>query len=161
MTNEIRADIYEQVLHTDWASLAGYRSGDLLFRVNGDAGAVANSVLTFLPNAVTALISFGGAFVIMVSHDPAMAALALAGGPVSFLASRCTTRRLRRFQRENQEVASDRTVFDQETFQNLQFIKAFGMLNQVTEKFYHIQRRAMDVAARQNRFQAYMMMLTS
>lgn len=161
VTNEIRADIYEQVLHTDWASLAGYRSGDLLFRVNGDAGAVANSVLTFLPNAVTALISFGGAFVIMVSHDPAMAALALAGGPVSFLATRCTTRRLRRFQRENQEVASDRTVFDQETFQNLQFIKAFGMLNQVTEKFYHIQRRAMDVAARQNRFQAYRMMLTS
>ena len=84
VTNEIRADIYEQVLHTDWASLAGYRSGDLLFRVNGDAGAVANSVLTFLPNAVTALISFGGAFVIMVSHDPAMAALALAGGPSLF-----------------------------------------------------------------------------
>ena len=49
VTNEIRADIYEQVLNTDWESLAKYRSGDLLYRVNGDAGLVANNVLTFLP----------------------------------------------------------------------------------------------------------------
>ena len=44
VTNEIRADIYEQVLNTDWASLAKYRSGDLLYRVNGDAGMVANNI---------------------------------------------------------------------------------------------------------------------
>ena len=30
VTNEIRADIYEQVLRTNWESLAKYRSGDLL-----------------------------------------------------------------------------------------------------------------------------------
>ena len=47
VTNEIKADIYEQVLRTDWAYVAGYRSGDLLYRVNGDAGMVANSILTF------------------------------------------------------------------------------------------------------------------
>ncbi len=29
VTNEIRADIYEQVLRTDWADLSRYRSGDL------------------------------------------------------------------------------------------------------------------------------------
>ena len=57
--NEIRGDIYEQVLRTNWESLAKYRSGDLLYRVNGDAGTVANTILTFLPNVVTTLISFG------------------------------------------------------------------------------------------------------
>lgn len=62
VTNEIRGDIYEQVLRTSWESLAKYRSGDLLYRVNGDAGTVANTILTFLPNVVTALISFGGRF---------------------------------------------------------------------------------------------------
>ena len=110
VTNEIRADIYEQVLHTDWEALAGYRSGDLLYRVNGDAGSVANSVLTFLPNAVTALVSFGGAFIVMIRNDPAMAVIALAGAPVSFFTSRYTTRKMRQFQRENQELSSDRTV---------------------------------------------------
>ena len=29
VTNEIRADIYEQVLHTDWEALAGYRSMEM------------------------------------------------------------------------------------------------------------------------------------
>ena len=161
VTNEIRADIYEQVLHTDWASLARYRSGDLLYRVNGDAGSVANSVLTFLPNAVTALVSFGGAFIVMIRNDPAMAVIALAGAPVSFLTSRYTTRKMRQFQRENQELSSDRTVFDQETFQNLQFIKAFGMLDQVTKKFHRIQEETMEISSRQNKFQSFSTIVTS
>ena len=161
VTNEIRADIYEQVLRTSWSSLAKYRSGDLLYRVNGDAGMVANSILTFLPNVVSALISFGGAFVVMIRNDPAMALIAMAGGPITFLTTRYSTRRMRQFQKENQEIASDRTVFDQETFQNLQFIKAFGMLDQVTEKFHRIQKETVNIAMLQNKFQSWMTVFTS
>ena len=161
VTNEIRGDIYEQVLRTNWESLAKYRSGDLLYRVNGDAGMVANTILTFLPNVVTTVISFGGAFIIVVQHDPWMALIALMGAPVSFLTSRYSARKMRQFQRDNQNVASDRTVFDQETFQNLQFIKAFGMIDRVTEKFHKIQRDSVDLALEQNRFQQSMTIATS
>ena len=161
VTNEIRGDIYEQVLRTNWESLAKYRSGDLLYRVNGDAGMVANTILTFLPNVVTTLISFGGAFVIVVQHDPWMALIALMGAPVSFLTSRYSARKMRQFQRDNQNVASDRTVFDQETFQNLQFIKAFGMIDRVTEKFHKIQQETVDLSLKQNRFQQSMTIATS
>ena len=161
VTNEIRGDIYEQVLRTNWESLAKYRSGDLLYRVNGDAGMVANTILTFLPNVVTTLISFGGAFIIVMQNDPWMALIALLGAPVSFITSRYSARKMRDFQRENQSVASDRTVFDQETFQNLQFIKAFGMLDRVTEKFHKIQQESVDIALRQNKFQQYMTIATS
>ena len=161
VTNEIRADIYEQVLRTSWESLAKYRSGDLLYRVNGDAGLVANTILNFLPNVVSALISFGGAFVIVVQNDPVMALIALLGAPVSFLTSRYSTKRMRQFQMENQMVTSDRTVFDQETFQNLQFIKAFGMLDRVTEKFHRIQQETVNVALTQNKFQQQMTIITS
>ena len=161
VTNEIRGDIYEQVLRTNWESLAKYRSGDLLYRVNGDAGMVANTILTFLPNVVTTLISFGGAFIIVVQHDPWMALIALMGAPISFLTSRYSAKRMRDFQRENQNVASDRTVFDQETFQNLQFIKAFGMIDRVTEKFHRIQQETVDLSLKQNRFQQSMTIATS
>ena len=161
VTNEIRADIYEQVLRTNWESLAKYRSGDLLYRVNGDAGMVANTILTFLPNVVTSLISFGGAFIVVVQNDPAMAVIALLGAPISFITSRYSTKKMREFQMENQNVASNRTVFDQETFQNLQFIKAFGMLDRVTEKFHKIQQESVDVALVQNKFQQRMTIITS
>lgn len=159
--NEIRGDIYEQVLRTNWESLAKYRSGDLLYRVNADAGTVANTILTFLPNVVTTLISFGGAFLIMMRNDPWMALIALLGAPISFLTSRHSARKMRDFQRDNLDVASDRTVFDQETFQNLQFIKAFGMLDRVMEKFHRIQRETVDLSLKQNKFQQSMMIVTS
>ena len=161
VTNEIRADIYEQVLQTNWESLARYRSGDLLYRVNGDAGMVANTILTFLPNVVTTVISFGGAFIIVVQNDPWMALIALMGAPISFLTSRYSARKMRDFQRENQNVASDRTVFDQETFQNMQFIKAFGMVERVTEKFHKIQDESVRIALDQNKFQQTMTIATS
>ena len=161
VTNEIRGDIYEQVLQTSWESLAKYRSGDLLYRVNGDAGMVANTILTFLPNVMTTMISFGGAFIIVVRTDPWMALIALLGAPISFLTSRISAKRMRDFQRANQNVASDRTVFDQETFQNLQFIKAFGMLERVTEKFHRIQQESVDLSLKQNKFQQSMTIATS
>ena len=58
-------------------------------------------------------------------------------------------------------MASDRTVFDQETFQNLQFIKAFGMIDRVTEKFHKIQQETVDLSLKQNRFQQSMTIATS
>lgn len=153
VTNEIRGDIYEQVLRTNWESLAKYRSGDLLYRVNGDAGMVANTILTFLPTVVTTLISFIGAMVLVIKQDPWMALIAMLGAPVSFIMSRYSAGRMRDFQRKNQDIASSRTSFDQETFQNLQFIKAFGMIDRVTEKFHGIQKKSVDMMLKQNRFQ--------
>ena len=161
VTNEIRADIYEQVLNTDWESLAGYRSGDLLYRVNGDAGIVANNILTFIPNAVSVCISFVGAFVIVMQNDPTMALIALAGAPISLIMSRYRVKRTRDLQKENQGLYSDRTVFDQETFQNLQFIKAFSMLERVKEKFYQLQRDTVQMSLKQNKFQTGIMIITS
>ena len=122
---------------------------------------VANTILTFLPNVVTTLISFGGAFVIVVQHDPWMALIALMGAPISFLTPVTRPKGCGSSQRENQNVASDRTVFDQETFQNLQFIKAFGMIDRVTEKFHRIQQETVDLSLKQNRFQQSMTIATS
>lgn len=161
VTNEIRTDIYEKVLRTNWESLAKYRSGDLLYRVNGDANIVANTILSFVPNMVSILISFVGAFIIVMRNDPMMAFIALLGAPVSFLTSRYSAKRMRDFQRDNQSMASNRTVFNQETFQNLQFIKAFGILDRVTEKFRQIQNETVDIALKQNKFQQRMTIITS
>lgn len=90
-----------------------------------------------------------------------MAAIALMGAPVSFLTSRYSMRKMRDFQKDNQEVASNRTVFDQETFQNLQFIKAFGLVDRVMEKFHSIQKETVAVALTQNYFQQWTTIITS
>ena len=97
----------------------------------------------------------------IIQSVPPIWVISYAGAPVYFFTSRYTTRKMRQFQRENQELSSDRTVFDQETFQNLQFIKAFGMLDQVTKKFHAIQEETMEMASRQNKFQSFSTIITS
>ena len=161
VNTEIRADIYEKILRTDWASLEHYKTGDFLYRINGDAGMVTNGVLTFLPAVVNTAINFLGAFLIIVREDRAMAALALVGAPISFFSSRYMTRKMRDMQKEEAELSSDRMSFDQETFQNLQFIKAFHMIDPVLEKMNALQQKAVDFSLLHNQFQSAAMVITS
>lgn len=161
INNGIRKDIYSQILHTDWEALAGYRTGEFLYRVNGDAGMVSNSILTFIPNMVSVFISFGGAFLVMMKNDPWMALIALIGAPVTFLSSRRMTKKIREYQYRNQDVSTNRMSFDQETFQNLQTIKAFNMIDRFTEKLQKIQEESMVLALEQNKFQAGMTIMNS
>lgn len=161
VNTEIRADIYEKILRTDWASLEHYKTGDFLYRINGDTGMVTNGVLTFLPAVVNTAINFLGAFLIIVREDRAMAALALVGAPISFFSSRYMTRKMRDMQKEEAELSSDRMSFDQETFQNLQFIKAFHMIDPVLEKMNALQQKAVDFSLLHNQFQSAAMVITS
>ena len=161
ITNEIRGDIYRQILQTDWEALASYRTGDLLYRINGDAGMIANHVLTFLPNLVSTLISFGTAFVIMMQNDVAMAFISLGGAPVTLIVSRYSMMKMREYQKKNQEFSSTKMSFDQETFQNLQMVKAFGLVDTFIGRFHAMQERAIKISMDQNKYQSIGSILTS
>ena len=95
ITNGIRLDIFDQVIQTDWEALSEYRPGDLQYRLNGDVMVVINNILTFIPSLASMLVSFGGAFVVMVQNDPAMAVIALCGAPISLLVSRYNILKMR------------------------------------------------------------------
>lgn len=63
--NEIQADIFEKIIHTEWKELKDFRSGDLLNRLSNDAVQVASSVISWIPNSITKLVQFIGAFAII------------------------------------------------------------------------------------------------
>lgn len=160
ISNEIRSDIFSQILKTDWEALSEYKTGDLLYRINGDAGMVANNILGFFPNMVSVFITFSGAFVVMVKNDPAMALIALAGAPITLLSTRYSTKKMREFQKENQDLASTKMSFNQETFQNLQVIKAFGLVGHFVEQYKEVQDENLQISLEQNKFQAKITILT-
>ena len=43
--NEIKADIYEKMLSTDWEAITHYHTGDLLVRWSSDASNISNGIL--------------------------------------------------------------------------------------------------------------------
>ena len=158
---EIREDVFKQIMETDWESLSDYRTGDLLYRINGDAGMVANSILTFIPTVISVFISFGSAFWIMVQNDPIMAVIALMGAPITLITSRYSMRKTREYMRKNQDFSSNKMSFDQETFNNLQMIKAFGLVPHFIESFHDVQQESMRISLNQNKFQSMSTIITS
>ncbi|MGN0334691.1 MAG: ABC transporter ATP-binding protein [Lachnospiraceae bacterium] len=161
VSNEIRVDVFDQVMCTDWESMSGYSTGDLLVRISGDAGTISNSVLSFIPNVVTTFANFVGAFVIVCYHDPWMALLALGGAPVTVLTSRYRLTKMQQYQRESQKMSSKKMAFDQETFQNVQSIKAFGLIDLFSQKMKQIQAEALDLSLRQYKYQAWSTIIMS
>ena len=49
---EIRSDIFEKIMVTDWESITRYHTGDLLTRWQSDAGNISNGVLSFIPSVI-------------------------------------------------------------------------------------------------------------
>ena len=152
VTQEIRADVFSKVMMADWESMAEYHSGDLLNRVNSDVNTVASSVLGWIPNLVTGLVQFLSTLALIVYYDPMMAALALLSAPVTLVMSRFLMSRMRSHNKRMLEVNSEMMSFNEEAFQNLQYIKSFGLMKKYDGLFHDKQEIYKDVQLGYNRF---------
>lgn len=153
--NEIQADIYNKIIYTDWESLHEFRSGDLLNRLSGDVRQVASSVIGWIPNLITKAVQFIGALVIILAYDPVMAGLALLSAPVSLILSRVLVKRMRDYSKEMREISSNLMSFQNDTFQNLQTIKAFGLTDLFREQMEGMQEHYKEKMLDYNKFSVY------
>lgn len=137
---EIRADVYDKIMDADWEALSQYHSGDLLNRVDNDVSNVSNSVLCWVPDFVTRFIQFFGTLGIILYYDPTLALLALISAPVTILVSGKVSKHLRDYNKKIREVSSDVMVFNEESFQNVQLIKSFGLTELYKKKLREVQK---------------------
>lgn len=161
ISNQIRLDIFDQIIQTDWEALSDFSPGDLQYRLNGDVMVIINNILTFIPSLCSMLVSFGGALVVMMQNDPTMAAIALCGAPISLLVSRYNIVKMREFEKKNQEFASSNVSFNQEIFQNMQTIKAFGLVDTFTQRYEERQRESVRIQLDRNKYQQLGSIVTS
>ena len=150
VNKEIRADLFGKFLRTGWQSISGYHSGDLLNRLDRDAGTVAGSVLGWIPSLITGLVQFLGVLGVIVYFDPVMAVLALLSVPVTGAVFGALTPKLRRYNQEVMAATGDLTAFYSDSLQNIQSVKAFGLVDRFQEKLEGLQNRHMALSLRQN-----------
>ena len=150
--NEIQAEIYNRILITNWESLEQFRSGDLLNRLNSDAATIANGVTSFIPSLISSVVQFLGAFCIILFYDSVMALLALLGIPFSAILSRLLIHRMRDHSHAMKMIHSDVMCFEEDSFQNLTSIKAFGITDSFGEKMAAMQQTYRDTYLDYNRF---------
>ncbi len=127
VSNEIRGNVYEHIVHARWEDIGKYHSGDLLNRIEGDVSAVSNSIITFIPGVFTKTAQFIGCLVVVLYYDPTMALFAFMSAPFLALSSRISARMMRKFNMESREMNGKILSFYSESIQNLQTIKAFDI----------------------------------
>lgn len=150
VNKEIRADIFGKFLNTAWKDISSYHSGDLLNRINSDVEIVASSVLGWIPSLLISLVQFAGVLAVILYFDPWMGLLALIGGPLTGLVFGRLAPRLREYSQEVRDASSSLSAFYTDSLQNLQSVKAFGLVDQFGEKLEDLQKQHMKLALRQN-----------
>lgn len=135
VSNEIRSQIYDSMTTANWENINKYHSGDLINRLEGDVSSVSGSVISFLPGLFTKLLQFFGCLGIVLYYDVTLAFLALMSAPVLFFSSRFMTKMMRKYNLQSREMNGRVLSFSEESVQNLQTVKAFGLTREYSEKF--------------------------
>lgn len=138
--SEIKADIFSKILVTDWESLTTYHTGDLLTRWGSDASAISNGILNFLPNAIIYIFRFVSAFAMVIYYDPSFAIFAFLGMPVSLLLSKTLLNRMVNNNKRSAAMGAKMSGFNQETFSNIQTIKAFDLIHLYVARLKQLQK---------------------
>ena len=149
---EIRAEVYDKIMDADWESMSQYHSGDLLNRVDNDVSAVSNSALSMLPDFITKGIQFLGALFIFLYYDPVMAGLALLSAPVTLAVSKVLMKKMRHHNQVMRQISSEAMIFNEESFQNVQVIKSFGLTKLYSQKLRQVQSRHLKAQLDYTRF---------
>ena len=139
VANDIKADIFDVIMKTEWEEVSKFHSGELMARWSGDSAIVSSGILTQFPSLLISLFRLISALYMVVKYDASFAVIALLSVPVSLI---CSQKSLGRMQRANQATYATSTrmsSFQQETFTNIQTVKAFDLLPQYTRRLRRLQ----------------------
>ncbi len=137
--NNIKADIFDKIMVTDWESLTGYHTGDLLVRWSSDVSNISSGILSFIPNLAINLFRFFMALVMVLRYDASFAFFSIVSIPISIFLSRNLMKRMRRENINSMAIGAKMSGFNQETFSNIQFIKSFNLVRSYGRRLREIQ----------------------
>lgn len=157
----IKADIFEKILVTDWESLTNYHTGDLLTRWSADASAISSGVLNFIPNLIIFSFRFVSAFIVVMVNDASFALFAFIGMPVGLIMSKTLMKRMVNNNKRSAAMSAKMSGFNQETFSNIQTIKAFDLIGLYSRRLRQLQKEYIDMKLEFRRMSIWTSLLLS
>lgn len=149
--NELQLQVYGTIFNAQWESLREYRKGDLINRINSDASLIASGAVSWWPTVITFATKFIYTFVLIVMNDPIMAAIALMSAPVSALLSRFMIRKMHNHSLKVKELSADIMSYQEDSFQNLQYIKSFGISDVINKRLIKKQQEYKEESLNYNK----------
>lgn len=159
--NDIQSDIFEKIEDADWLHLMKYHSGDILNRFGSDVNAIATNAITWLPSLVVSVFNFAATFAVICHYDFVMGILSLINAPFLLISSQYLMGKMREYSKRVKELNSGMMSFEQETFSNMNTIKAFGITARYTRELKGWQKKYKDYSLEYNLFSIKMSFLLS
>lgn len=149
--NHIKSQIFDDILITDWESLTRYHSGDLLVRWSGDVSAISSGILNIIPNFIIYMFRFVAALAMVLYYDASFATFVLICIPISIYTSRASLKKMQKSNMSSMAIGTKMSSFNQETFANIQTVKAFDMIPLYSRRLRALQKQYTDIRLRYQR----------
>lgn len=146
--NEVKADLYERIMSTEWEELAEFHSGQIVSRWSGDAATVANGILSSVPSLMVCIFRFVSAFILVVTQDASFAIIAIASVPITMAMTKFNLSRLKASGMECMEITAKLSAFSQDSFSNLHNVKALDMVPLYVKRLVVIQKENLNARSK-------------
>ena len=121
--NRMQQQMLDRLMRAEWKGKEQYHSGDIINRLEFDVVQVVNFITESIPNILSVLAMFIGAFCYLFSMDRWLAFTVTAIMPLFLLVSKIYVRQMRHLSRQVRNSDSEVQSVLQETIQNRMLIK--------------------------------------
>lgn len=137
--NRMQQRMIDRILRTQWHGREKFHSGDILNRLEFDVNNVVTFLTETIPDSLSVLAMFIGAFCYLFAMDAVLALITIAIIPVFIAASKIYVRQMRRLTREVRTSDSKVQSLMQETIQHRMLIKTLESEAPMTERLEQTQ----------------------
>ena len=153
--NHMQQQMLDRILRSEWQGKESRHSGDVLNRLEFDVSNVVYFLTEIIPNTLSVLAMFIGAFFYLFSMDKVLAMITVAIIPVFILVSKIYVRQMRRLTREVRSQDSEVQSVLQETIQNRMLIKTMEGEGPMVNRLEHSQSQLRHKVVRRTVFSVF------
>ena len=153
--NRMQQQMLNRIMQSEWHSKAHHHSGDILNRLEIDVSNVVTFLTETIPNTLSVLMMFIGAFFFFFSMDKTLAVILVAIIPLFLAVSKIYMQQMRRLTREVRDSDSRVQAVMQETIQHRMVIKTLEACNDMVQRLENTQAKLRENVVRRTSFSIF------
>lgn len=153
--NRMQQQMLNRIMQSEWHSKAHHHSGDILNRLEFDVSNVVTFLTETIPNTLSVLMMFIGAFFCLFAMDKTLAVILVAIIPLFLAVSKIYMRQMRRLTREVRDSDSRVQAVMQETIQHRMVIKTLEACNDMVQRLENTQAKLRENVVRRTSFSIF------
>ena len=153
--NRMQQRMLDRILRTQWHGREKFHSGDVLNRLEFDVNNVVTFLTETIPDSLSVLAMFIGAFCYLFAMDAVLALVTIAIIPVFIAVSKIYVRQMRRLTSEVRSSDSKVQSLMQETIQHRMLIKTLESETPMTERLEQTQSDLRHKVVRRTKFSVF------